>query len=70
MFRSTDTTWAPWRVIRSDDKKCARLNAIAHLLSQSPHEETPHERPVVPKRHKPYGYAVPDHPYKYVPGLE
>src|SRR5437764_11698365 len=34
MFAATDTSWAPWFVVRSDDKKRARLNAIAHLLSQ------------------------------------
>jgi polyphosphate kinase len=69
MFRATDTPWAPWHVIRSDDKKRARLNTIAHLLSQIPCEETPRERPVLPKRQKPHGYAEPDYPYKYVPEL-
>src|SRR5271157_3977361 len=32
MFQATDTPWAPWYVIRSDDKRRARLNAISHLL--------------------------------------
>jgi hypothetical protein len=69
MFKATDTPWAPWRVIRSDDKKRARLNTIAHLLSQISYEETPREKPVLPKRQKPHGYAEPDYPYKYVPEL-
>ena len=43
MFKATDTPWAPWRVVRSDDKKRARLNTIAHLLSQIPYEELPRE---------------------------
>ena len=39
MFKATDTPWAPWHVVRSDDKKRARLNVISHLLSQIPYEE-------------------------------
>ena len=35
-FRATDTQWAPWHVIRSDDKKRAQLNTISHLLTQIP----------------------------------
>ena len=36
MFKATDTSWAPWYVVRSDDKKRARLNTIAHLLEAHP----------------------------------
>ena len=35
MFKATDTPWAPWYVVRSDDKKRARLNVITHLLRRS-----------------------------------
>ena len=70
MFKATDTPWAPWHVVRSDDKKRARLNVITHLLSQIPYEELPREKPVLPKRQKPHGYAEPDYPYKVVPELE
>jgi polyphosphate kinase 2 len=69
MFKATDTPWAPWHVVRSDDKKQARLNVIAHLLSQVPHEELSREEPVLPKRQKPHGYVEPDYPYKIVPEL-
>src|ERR1700759_5716725 len=41
MFKATDTPWAPWFVVRSDDKKRARLNTISHLLRQIPFEEMP-----------------------------
>ncbi len=34
MFRRTDTDWAPWTTIRSNDKKRARVNAMRHFLSQ------------------------------------
>jgi polyphosphate kinase len=70
MFKATDTPWAPWCVIRSDDKKRARLNAIAHLLSQIPYNDLPRQKPILPKRQKPHGYAEPDYPYKLVPELD
>ena len=50
MFAATDTAWAPWFVIRSDDKKRARLNIISHLLSKIDYEETPREKIKLPKR--------------------
>ncbi len=70
MFKATDTPWAPWRVVRSDDKKRARLNTISHLLTQIPYEELSLEKPILPKRQKPHGYAEPDYPYKLVPELD
>ena len=70
MFKATDTPWAPWHVVRSDDKKRARLNTIAHLLSLIPYEELPRDKPQLPKRQKPHGYAEPNYPYKYVPELD
>lgn len=50
MFMSTDTDSAPWYVVRSDDKKRARLNCIRHLLSCIPYEEVPHEKVKIPDR--------------------
>ncbi len=70
MFKATDTPWAPWRVVRSDDKKRARLNVITHLLSQIPYDALPREKPILPKRQKPHGYTEPDYPYKVVPELD
>ncbi len=70
MFKATDTPWAPWWVIRSDDKKRARLNAITHLLKQIPYEEVPREKVKLPKREKPHGYKEPDYPFKFVPELQ
>ncbi len=70
MFKATDTPWAPWHVVRSDDKRRARLNTISHLLLQLPYQSAPHEKPVLPKRQKPRGYVEPDYPYKVVPELE
>ena len=36
MFQATDTPWAPWYVVHSDDKRRARLNVITHLLKPYP----------------------------------
>jgi polyphosphate kinase 2 len=50
MFAASDTAWAPWFVAHSDDKRSARLNVIAHLLSQVPYE-APHRKKVkLPER--------------------
>jgi polyphosphate kinase len=66
MFAATDTGFAPWYVVRSDDKKRARLNMITHLLGQIPYKEPPREKVKLPKRQKPHGYQDPRYPYKYV----
>jgi polyphosphate kinase len=50
MLDATDTDYAPWYIARSDDKKRARLNCIAHLLSLIPYEEVPREKIKMPKR--------------------
>ena len=69
MFKATDTPWAPWYVIRSDDKKRARLNAITHLLRRIEYKEASREEVKLPDRQKPHGYKEPDYPYKFVPEL-
>jgi len=70
MFRATDTPWAPWHSVCSDDKKRAQLYMIAHLLSQVPYEEAPRETPVLPKRQEAAGLRDPDYPSKFVPELK
>ena len=52
MFAATDTPWAPWYVVKSDDKKRARLNIITHLLSRVPYKEAPREKVKLPSRKK------------------
>jgi polyphosphate kinase 2 len=69
MFKATDTSWAPWYVIRSDNKKRARLNAIVHLLKHIPYEEVLREKMKLPDRQKAHGYEEPGYPYKVVPEL-
>ena len=70
MFQATDTPWAPWFVVRSDDKRRARLNVISHLLAQIPYKKLPREKPNLPKRQKPDGYVEPNYPFKYVPEMD
>ena len=50
MLDATDTEHAPWYIVRSDDKKRARLNCIAHLLSLIPYEQVPHKKVKLPER--------------------
>jgi polyphosphate kinase 2 len=67
MFAATDTAWAPWYVVRSDDKRRARLNTITHLLSQIPYKKAPREKIKLPKRQKQGNYQEPDYPFKFIP---
>jgi polyphosphate kinase 2 len=50
MLDATDTPDAPWYIVRSDDKRRARLNCIAHLLDRIPYKDAPHEKVKLPKR--------------------
>lgn len=49
MLRGTDTPVAPWYIVPSDDKRRARLNLIAHMLSQIPYEKVRIDLPRIPK---------------------
>jgi polyphosphate kinase 2 len=50
MLEATDTEEAPWHIVRSDDKRRARLNCIAHLLSLIPYKEVRREKIKLPRR--------------------
>jgi len=50
MLEKTDVKESPWNIIRSDDKKRARLNCIAHLLSLIPYKKVPGEKVKLPRR--------------------
>jgi polyphosphate kinase len=50
MFMATDTDFAPWSIVPSDDKKRARLNCISHLLTRIPYKELPRPRVKLGKR--------------------
>ena len=66
MFAATDTPQSPWYVVRTDDKKRARLNCIAHLLSAVPWKPIAYDPPKLPKRQKPKGYKEPAWNYRWI----
>jgi polyphosphate kinase 2 (PPK2 family) len=66
MFAATDSSWAPWFVARSEDKKRVRLNLISHLLEHVPYKAVPVEKVKLPKR-KISQAKGPDYPSKMVP---
>ena len=50
MFDATDTKHAPWHLIRSDDKRRARLNVISHILKTIPYKKIARDKVKLPKR--------------------
>jgi len=66
VFKATDTNHAPWYVVRSNDKRRARLNCIAQFLSLIPYKKAPMPKVDLPKRQKPEGYKEPDYQYRWV----
>jgi polyphosphate kinase 2 len=56
MLERTDTEVAPWFILRSDDKKRARLNGIAHILSQIPYKRIDREKVKLSKRSRAHRY--------------
>jgi hypothetical protein len=66
MFAATDSSWAPWYVARSEDKKRVRLNVISHILAHVPCQPLPAAKVALPKR-KIGRYKAADYPFRYVP---
>jgi polyphosphate kinase len=56
MLKATDTRFAPWHIVRSDDKKSARLNTIAFLLKKIPHKKLDQKKVKLPKRSNKHKY--------------
>jgi len=69
MFAATDTDLAPWYVVRSDDKRRARLNCIRHLLASVPYQDVTRKMRKIelPRRKAPGKVAKSSHPFRYVP---
>jgi polyphosphate kinase len=59
MFAHTDIKQAPWYVVNADNKPCARLNCIRHLLSLIPYQDLTPEPIVLPPRQQEGGYVRP-----------
>jgi polyphosphate kinase 2 len=56
MLKATDTKLSPWYIVRSDDKKRARLNTIAHILKLIPHKKIDRPKVKLPPRSKKHEY--------------
>jgi polyphosphate kinase len=56
MLKATDTDYAPWHLVRSDDKRRARLNLISHFLRLLPYEAPSKPKVNLPGRDKKYAY--------------
>jgi len=56
MLEATDTDFAPWYIVRSDDKKRARLNIISHFLRLLPYEAPKRDKVKLPSREKKHAY--------------
>ena len=66
MLAATDTATAPWYIVPSDDKKRARLNCIADILSRIPYQEVPYTPPKLPGRQKAKGYQEPKQKHREI----
>jgi polyphosphate kinase 2 (PPK2 family) len=52
MLDATDSKYAPWQLVRTDDKRRGRLNCIAHILSVIPYKKIARDKVKLPKRSK------------------
>src|SRR5262245_25209812 len=71
MLAATDTKQAPWHIVRSDDKKRARLNCIAHLLGQIPYKQVkrPKIKPVGRSKKRAYDDETPMKKRRWIPAV-
>ncbi|HVO06591.1 MAG TPA: polyphosphate kinase 2 [Burkholderiaceae bacterium] len=67
MITATGTAFAPWHMVRSDDKKRARLNLITHLLARIPYKAPKREKVKLPDRKIDTKYRQPDFSKHFVP---
>jgi hypothetical protein len=66
MVAATDSAQSPWYVVRTDDKKRARLNCIAHLLRVVNWKQVTLPKVVLPPRQKRHGYREADWNYRWI----
>jgi polyphosphate kinase len=69
MFQASDTSWAPWYVVHSDNKRRARLNTLTHILSRIPYEDLKRPKVELPKRQHRGDYKDIDYPFRMIPEL-
>jgi len=69
MFAVTDIKQAPWYVVNAEDKKCARLNVIRHLLSLIPYEDLTPESIKLPTLDKTKYIRPPIEDQNFIPAV-
>jgi polyphosphate kinase 2 len=67
MLLATDTQFAPWYIVDSNDQRRGRLNCISHFLGLIPYKDVKREKIKLGKRQKRKGYVDPDRTYRHVP---
>jgi polyphosphate kinase 2 len=67
MFAVTDTKLSPWWVVNAEDKKCARLNVIRHLLSQFAYKDLTPQPLELPKLEKSKYVRPPIQEQNFIP---
>ena len=67
MFKATDSSWAPWFAVHSNDKRRARLSVISHILSSIPFKHQPRAKIILPKRQARGAYRESNYPFKFIP---
>jgi polyphosphate kinase 2 len=67
MFQASDTSWAPWYVVHSDNKRRARLNILTHILSKIRYEDPKRSKIELPKRQHRGDYEDPNYPFRLIP---
>jgi polyphosphate kinase 2 len=66
MFEATDTGWAPWHAVHSNDKKKARLAILRHILNSIPYQKLKTEKIVLPPRQKRGDYVESAYKVKFI----
>ncbi|MDH4568918.1 polyphosphate kinase 2 [Pseudomonas sp. BN414] len=67
MFAATDSSWAPWYMANSEDKRRVRLNIITHLIKQIPYKDLTRDQKVeLPKRGKLGKYKSASYPFRMI----
>jgi polyphosphate kinase 2 len=67
MFQASDTSWAPWYVVHSDNKRRARLNILTHILSKIPYDDPKRSKVELPKRQHRGDYKDATYPFRVIP---
>ena len=66
MFEATDTGWAPWHAVHSNDKRKARLAVLRHILNSIPYQKLKTEKIVLPPRQKRGDYVESAYKVKFI----